>query len=107
MILPTATPEYHWPTGLPHNEQLQTFVQFFELHGYESATDGNVEPGYNKVALYAKDGEFRHVARQMRNGRWTSKLGKLEDISHELDAIEGSGDYGYGEVAVFMKRPSR
>jgi hypothetical protein len=43
-----------------------------------------------------------YVARQLPDGRWTSKLGQLEDVTHATtDALEGSD---YGEVVQFMKR---
>jgi len=46
---------------------------------------------------------YTHAARQLPDGKWTSKLGQLEDITHgTTDVIEG-GDYG--EVVQFMKRP--
>lgn len=45
---------------------------------------------------------YTHVARQLTDGKWTSKLGQLEDIVHStVDAIAGSD---YGEVIQFMKR---
>jgi len=49
-----------------------------------------VEPQFQKLAIYARDdgqhdgGQPTHVARQFPNGRWTSKIGELEDIEHEL-----------------------
>ncbi|MCY7407984.1 MAG: hypothetical protein LH631_11575, partial [Alkalinema sp. CAN_BIN05] len=46
------------------------------------------------------DARPQHVARQLPNGLWTSKLGRLEDIEHELDGL--SGDL-YGTVQKFMK----
>jgi hypothetical protein len=42
-----------------------------------------------------------HAARQLPNGRWSSKLGKLEDIEHALDDICGSA---YGSVVPVLKR---
>lgn len=47
----------------------------------------------------------RHAARQLPNGRWTSKLGDHVDIEHAaLDAV--GGDF-YGEPAVFMRKPTK
>ena len=69
--------------------------------------NGSLEDGYEKVAIYARDGELTHAARQLRDGRWTSKLGKYEDIEHDsLEALYGDGYGEYGSVAVFMVRPS-
>lgn len=40
--------------------------------------------------------------RQLPDGKWTSKLGALEDIEHDrLDALEGDD---YGRVVAYMKR---
>ncbi len=71
--------------------------------GYEECEDGSHEPGFEKIALYAKDAEPTHAARQLPDGRWTSKLGKLEDIAHSL---EGLAECLYGEIVLFMKRPA-
>ena len=45
--------------------------------------DGPLQDGYEKIAIYALDGEPTHAARQLDTGRWTSKLGKHEDIEHD------------------------
>lgn len=64
-----------------------------------------MEQGYEKVALYVDhDGKPTHAARQLPTGRWTSKLGKIEDIEHELEGIAGSV---YGSVAKILKRPMK
>ena len=81
-------------------------VDLFLAAGYELCGDGNLEDGYEKIAIYAKDGEPTHAARQLGDGRWTSKLGKYEDIEHDsLDALNGEGFGEYGSVALFMVRP--
>jgi len=56
---------------------------------------------FEKVAIYALDGEPTHAARQLSDGTWTSKLGKDIDITHTLRALEGST---YGQVAAYLKR---
>ena len=43
-----------------------------------------------------------HAARHVPSGRWTSKLGELEDIEHALDGLEGTE---YCSVVQIMKRP--
>lgn len=57
------------------------------------------------------ENEISHVARQLPDGRWTSKLGPDEDIEHnDLHALEGDvGVYPlcYGVVIRFMRRPIR
>jgi hypothetical protein len=50
---------------------------------YQVCSDGGLEPGVEKVAIYVDDfGIPQHVARQLPDGTWTSKLGKGEDIGH-------------------------
>ena len=61
------------------------------------------ESGYEKVAIYGKDGEWKHAARQLtEDGTWTSKLGPEDDINHAtLEALAGAT---YGTVVQIMKR---
>jgi hypothetical protein len=55
------------------------------------------------VALFvATTGCPTHAARQLASGRWTSKLGKAEDIEHELRDLEGDV---YSSVVLVLKRP--
>jgi hypothetical protein len=79
---------YFWP-GASCEETLAEFTSVFAMYGYEycgtalmQGTDA-LEPGYEKIALYAKGAEFTHVARQNRDGSWTSKLGSDIDIRHD------------------------
>jgi len=44
-----------------------------------------------------------HAARQLENGRWTSKLGELEDIEHDLHHLASGA---YGAVVQILKRPA-
>lgn len=61
-----------------------------------------LEVGVERVALFAgSDGFPTHAARQLPNGRWTSKIGFLEDIEHDLYDLEGSE---YGAVVRIMRR---
>lgn len=92
----------YWPEGLPREETLSAFVTAFEKLGYQVCDDGRLESGYEKVALYAKEGKPTHAARQLQSGYWTSKLGRLEDIEHEDE--EGVSGPVYGEPILFMKR---
>jgi hypothetical protein len=99
-------PAYQWPDHLPHDSQPGTYIKFFESHGFEIAVDGDPEVGVEKIALYSMDGEFRHVARQLSNGRWTSKIGEQEDIEHDLpEELENDiPKYGYGRVTTYLQR---
>src|SRR5437016_6126236 len=73
-----------WPPGVPREETLEAFRQAFATLGYMVCDDDRFEAGYEKVALFALAGAPKHAARQLPNGRWTSKLGEWEDIEHAL-----------------------
>ena len=74
----------HWPSGAPRMETVDSFRIAFETMGYEVCPGQEYEQGFEKVAIYAHtDGVPTHVARQLENGRWTSKLGDWEDIEHD------------------------
>jgi hypothetical protein len=61
-----------------------------------------LETGFEKIALFANaDGTPTHLARQITNGRWSSKLGTLQDIEHDLLAVCGAE---YGKVVEFHRR---
>ncbi len=92
----------YWPDGVPRTETLEAFLKAFETLGYIPCNTEKHEVDFEKIALYIDyNGKPTHAARQLSSGRWTSKLGRLEDIEHRLDDISGSL---YGSVAVIMKR---
>jgi hypothetical protein len=91
-----------WPGTAPRDQTLAAFIEVFRGLGYEPCGDDGLEPAYEKVALYALAGLPKHAARQLPNGRWTSKLGELEDVEHALDALVGAW---YGSVVQILKRP--
>jgi hypothetical protein len=90
-----------WPSGAPKEETLDAFVAAFATLGYAPALDEHPAPGYEKVALFAVGVTPTHAARQLPNGRWTSKLGKREDIEHDLHAVRGDL---YGKVVLVLQR---
>lgn len=98
---PHPEPFFAWHPAVPREETLEALVQFFQTHGFEVCENSRLEKGFNKIALFAKDGVPTHVARQVSSKKWTSKLGILEDVRHTIEAISGGV---YGEVAVFMKK---
>ncbi len=74
----------------------------FEFLGYAICRDANYEREYEKIAIYAKpDGRPTHAARQVDSEKWTSKIGQLEDIEHDINSLSGAI---YGKPIVFMKR---
>src|SRR5438067_1858965 len=91
----------HWLAGVPREDTIESLVAGFRQFGYEPCLSGNHEPGIEKVCVYAKDGNPRHVARQLPSGEWTSKLGRDVDITHALAGLEGDS---YGKPVVFLGR---
>ena len=96
-------PGAFWPIESTRDDYgIGELVLAFKSLGYEECSDGVLEDGFEKVALYSLGMMYTHAARQLPDGQWTSKLGQLEDITHTTpDAIAGSD---YGEVAQYMKR---
>jgi hypothetical protein len=69
---------------------LETFQAAFATLGYAVCGSEDLAPGTEKIALFTDSaGVPTHAARQLANGRWTSKIGKLEDIEHDLHDLEG------------------
>jgi hypothetical protein len=97
-----GTPGYsYWPPNLPTEPTLENFIKLFQSFGYKTCTNADFEKGFEKVAIFAKDDQVTHVARQLWNGRWSSKLGHWELIEHDLDAVAGQA---YGEIEQVMSR---
>jgi hypothetical protein len=83
-------------------EDIPSFIAVFATLGYEPCNDGSLEAGFLKIALFADaHGRPQHAARQLPSGKWTSKLGVHEDISHILFGVEGRH---YGTVVNYLKR---
>lgn len=83
---------YYWPADVPREQTVEAFEKAFVTLGYEECADGSLEEGWEKIAIFAKNtGDTArllptHVARQLQDGRWTSKLGTLEDIERKRSA---------------------
>lgn len=95
-------PGYYWPDRARHGSDIDALIGCFESIGFETCVDGRLALGYEKVALYDNGQEWTHVAKQLSDGYWSSKLGSCEDIRHKTPyALCGSV---YGQVARFMRR---
>jgi hypothetical protein len=99
----------YWPRGVPREVKVEAFILAFGTIGYAPCADGSLEPGIEKIAMFAKrmNGELvpTHAALQLESGEWTSKMGRLEDIVHAL-----VGDVGgpvYGQTVRYLARPRR
>jgi len=93
----------YWPLGIEREETIDAFIKAYKKIGYTVCANGDLESGYDKIAIFVNDRNIpQHAARQLNNGHWTSKLGQWEDIEHfNVEGVEGGH---YGRVGVFMKR---
>lgn len=97
-----GNPGHYWPSDIEQAETIKSWIEVYGLHGFCVCDSSELKLDTEKVAFYVKDGEPQHVARQLDDGRWISKLGRREDIEHNtLHALEGDE---YGTVEVVMKR---
>ncbi|HYK87625.1 MAG TPA: hypothetical protein VE398_02575 [Acidobacteriota bacterium] len=96
-------PSYYWPNGVPRSETLEAFTQAYATLGFTPCEDATLEFEYEKIVIYVNSaGIPTHAARQLPNGRWTSKLGKFEDIEHT--DTSGLDSPVYGSVAIVLRR---
>jgi hypothetical protein len=96
-------PGYYWPPQVANQNTLAAFIEAFSALGYARSGSPAFVAGFEKIAIFVDAaGQPTHAARQLPSGRWTSKLGTLEDIEHE--AAEHVGGTDYGEVAVILQR---
>lgn len=102
---PDSANYYFWPDEISREEKVQNFIELFKLIGYQVCTNGTLEQGYLKIAIYADSaGKPTHAARQLSNGYWTSKLGQYFDVTHTIFAMQNGS---YGNVAVYMRRKTK
>lgn len=92
---------FYWPAGVKRSYDLKNYTQVCKDHGYTVCKNGNLETGFEKLVIYTDGQNFTHIARQLPDGQWTSKLGELDDITHSLDGFRGSH---YGRPAIYLKR---
>ena len=94
---------YYWPSSIRREDKIERFIEAFQTLGYAPCEGGAPEAGWQKVVIYVdSDGAPTHMARQLENGTWTSKLGKDVDITHHrVEDIEGPL---YGTVTQYLRR---
>lgn len=82
---------------------IERYITYYKNHGFEVGKNPDLEIGIIKIAIYANENkEFKHVARQLTDGQWTSKIGDWEDIEHKtLDVVTGKS---YGKPHVIMQK---
>src|SRR5436190_4810779 len=95
---------FFWPVAAaPRSRLMVIYFECFASLGFKQCKRRLRIPGWQKIAIYTDGGGgFLHVASQLPDGKWTSKLGRGSDICHDsLEAIEGGG---YGRVTYTMRR---
>lgn len=101
---PDPAGKHFWPITATRAFTIEAYCEAMQHVGYRHAADLTLETGIEKVAIF-NNGPFSfHAARQLANGRWTSKLGPNIDLDHEIQEIEG---ITYGFVKRVMQRPRR
>lgn len=95
---------FWWPDGISywpiaHNSAAttETFEEAFRTIGYSlTGLNESLDLEVEKVAIYVRPatGAVTHMARQLDNGRWTSKLGQRWDIEHFTPQCLNGATYG-------------
>lgn len=93
---------YHWPEELVLvKANLEGYKALYAHYGFEECDNGDLEPGYEKIALFYKKSCGIHVARQLSDGKWTAKMGPGVDVSHDIRACVAGM---YDHVEQYMRR---
>jgi hypothetical protein len=92
---------YTWPTA-PRNPSTDAAIALFIGQGFEKCDNAEVEPQWEKIAIFGDHAGYTHAARQLESGHWMSKLGKLHDIEHKV--LEDLTDGDYGTVIQIMRK---
>jgi hypothetical protein len=80
---------------------LEAFIELFRSVNYECCDTSVPENSFEKIAIYMLDNIPTHAARQLPNGKWTSKLGSGIDEHDTPDCLNGPI---YGKSAIIIKR---
>jgi len=97
-----STTGYYWPFETITIDPLENMLAGYLENGYEKCDSPDLEAGFKKVAIYVGPEGPRHAALQLESGKWTSKLGNLEDIQH--DTLECLESEAYGKAVVFLRK---
>jgi hypothetical protein len=99
---PAHHPDAYWPPNIPRTPTVDAFIAAFATKGYAVCENGNLEVGYEKVVLYVNQDGPTHMARQLPDGKWTSKLGRSFDIEHSDPSVVNGSAYGW--VSTYLRR---
>lgn len=97
---------YYWPPGVSRGYDIASVIEAYKAEGFQHCADGSLVQGREKIVFYLnRYGGVEHVARQLPDGRWTSKMGGAEDIEHDSPQSLSGGDYGAPQC--YMEREFR
>lgn len=95
--------QFFWPAGIGRQYTLSAYVAAYESVGFVVCATIDFEVLFEKIVIFADaNGVPKHAARQLENGKWTSKLGRDVDIEHATPAAL-SGVH-YGQPVCFMRK---
>lgn len=100
-------PWFWWPNHIPLDTNPNSLVETFKYFGFIECDDDLPEAGYDKVALYQKDGSWTHAARIIEDGVYHSKLGESFDIFHRRGDVMNKANNpieSYGIPFLYMRR---
>lgn len=96
-------PGSYWPVERSaHDFGVDVLEAAFASLRFERCAEDSLQPGIEKVALFELSPFYTHAARQLPDGKWTSKLGRDVDIEHDAPVDVGGGVYG--EAVLLMQR---
>ena len=85
-----------------YDTEVSTYISYFKEKGFVIDENNTLQEGFIKIAIYLEGNEFKHVARQLANGKWTSKIGDWEDVEHDTLQVL-FGDF-YGTQVIILKK---
>lgn len=95
---------FYWPKDSQRSNDSDSFDALLIDKAGADVYPWDEEPpyqkGYQKLALFEQDGEPTHLARQLPNGEWLSKIGRNGLVVHSLENMEHAY---YGDVAKFYR----
>ena len=95
----------YWPPGVHRLSGIAYLVGAYLAEGFSvchQAACQKYDSTSDSIVLYERNRIGTHAARLLANGRWSSKLGDIEDVQHQTpEALSGTR---YGGPIVYMKR---
>lgn len=90
-----------WPDGVEQSMRPEALVAAFKAVGFAECKSGEIETGYDKVALYLLNGEWTHASRIIGPNEEHSKFGESWDARHGAGMVSGTC---YGQIYCYMRR---